>query len=229
MTVEQQADLDCLTFAKALGSLPSESVARRDADAMVRVFTVRLVHSDAAREWASLAGDGSSVTYGWFMGQMDRCRDRLKRPLAGLPLSDDRVRASVWLDADQAQLLAKVEDGPRGYRLIVDCVRGCIPRTRYVQDVSDSPISLFRLWDGDDLLFSVWAGGSAYRVRVWKVSRGAVVELLEASSRGRPDISSAVDGAPTVRTYEADGGTQPTNAVTWEYRDGAFTRAKADR
>jgi len=223
MTVEQQADLDCLIFAKALKDQPP-SPRRLDAEAMERAYLDRLHQSDGSRDWASLANDGASVRYGWFMGQMGWCPTRLKRPTTRPPPSEESARATVWLDADQAQFLAKIEDGPKGYRFVVDCVRGCIPRTRYVQDVSDAPISLFRLWDGDDLLFSVWAGGSAYRVRAWQVSRGKVIQLLEASSRRRPDLVSAPDGAPAVRIYEADSGVQVPAPVTWAYRKGAFTR-----
>lgn len=223
MTMEQQADLDCLIFAKALKDQPP-SLPKSDAEAMERAFLDRLHESNGARDWASLANDGASVRYGWFMGQMSWCPTRLKRPTARPPSSEESARATVWLDVDQAQFLAKIADGPKGYRLIVDCVRGCIPRTRYVQDVPDAPISLFRLWDGDDLLFSVWAGGSAYRVRAWQVSRGKITQLLEASSRGRPDFLSAPDGTPVVRTYEADSGDQAPAPVAWAFRNGTFTR-----
>lgn len=222
MTVEQQADFDCLIFAKALKDGPP-SLLRLDAEGMERAFLGRLRQSNGSTDWASLANDGASVRYGWFMDQMHWCPTRVKRPSARPPTSDESARATVWLDADQAQFLAKIEDGPKGYRLVVDCVRGCIPRTRYVQDVSDTPISLFRLWDGDDLLYSVWAGGSAYRVRAWQVTRGKVIQLLKASSRGRPDFVSAPDGAPVVRTYEADSGVQVPATVAWVYRNGAFT------
>jgi hypothetical protein len=229
MTFEQQVDLDCLTLAKALQGLPAPPLGKRNADAMVRVFSDRLMQSDPSRNWAAITPEGSSVMYGWFMGQLQSCPARVKQPSVLPLLGEDSVRSSVWLDADDAQLLAKIEDGPKGYRLVVDCVRGCIPRTRYVQDISDSPISLFRLGDGDDLLFSIWAGGSAYRVRVWKLSRGGVVQLLKASSRGRPDFVSTDDGAPAVRTYEADSGLQDPHPMTWEYRNGNFTRGSENR
>jgi len=227
MSFEQQVDLDCLTFAKALQGLPSPPLG--NGDTMVRVFSDRLTRSDASKNWAASTNNGSSVRYGWFMGQLQWCPTRLKRPSARPPLSEDSVKASVWLDADEAQLLAKIEVGPRGYRLVVDCVRGCIPRTRYVQDIEDTPISLFRLWDRDDLVFSVWSGGSAYRVRVWKLSKGGAVQLLEASSRARPDFVSASDGSVAVRTYEAESGVQAPNPVTWEYRNGNFTRGTENR
>lgn len=224
MTVEQQADLDCLTLARGLDGRPSPLFGKVDPERMTRVFSDRLRRSDSSRDWTSLAGDGSAVRFGWYLGHVDACAVRLNQPTAHPRLRPESVRASVWLDAHEAQWHATIEDAPKGYRFIVDCVRGCIPPMRYVQDIGDAPISLFRPWDGDDLVYSIWAGGSAYRVRVWKVSLGGVSQVLDASSRGRPDILSAADGTPVVRTYEAESGVGPRSPVAWEYRGGVFIK-----
>lgn len=221
MTIEEQVDLDCLTFAKALQGSALPLRGKDQAGAMVREFSDRLTKSDPRRDWQALTIDPDSIVYGWFMGQSTFCPERLKRPSVQ---PQESLWASVQFEVGRVEWLAKVDDGPRGYRLVVDCLRGCLPRTRYVESVPDNPISLFRLWDGDDLLLSVWSGGSTYRVRAWKVGARGVVPMLEASSRSRPDFLSATDGAPVVRTYEADSGVGPRTPVTWEYRDGAFSR-----
>lgn len=224
MTVEQHLDLDCLTFAKTLQASPAPLPGKAQADAMARAFSDRLAKSDPRRDWNALTTEADAVLYGWFMGHSTSCPERLKRPSARPRDSLESAWASVRLGGDGVEWLAKVDDGPSGYRLVVDCLRGCLPATRYVENVPDSPISLFRLWDGDDLLLSVWAGGSTYRVRAWKVGASGIVPVLEASSRSRPDFLSAADGAPTVRTHEADSGIGPRSPVLWEYRDGAFHR-----
>jgi hypothetical protein len=40
---------------------------------------------------------------------------------------------------------------------------------------------------------------------------------------------STDDGAPAVRTYEADSGVQDPHPLTWEYRNGNFTRGSENR
>jgi len=224
ITVQQQADLDCLSLARAIKASPKPLPDHRQANRMARVFSDRLKRSDPARDWASLAEPPSSAAYGWFMAEVPACQARVKEPSRIPTLGPDSVRASLWVDDNQANLLVQVQDGPRGYRFVVDCVRGCIPAMRYTQGVEDYPISLFRTWDGDDLVYSVWAGGSAYRVRVWRVTRTGVTQVLEASSRGRPDFMSSGDGSPEVRTYEADSGVDTPKPVTWEYRGQTFSR-----
>ncbi|MCR5877738.1 hypothetical protein [Phenylobacterium sp. J367] len=93
-----------------------------------------------------------------------------------------------------------------------------------MQDVGDAPLGLFQLMDGDDLVYSTWASGSAYRVRVWSVRGGHLAQVLEASTRDRPEFVTGRDGAPEVRTTEADGGTQPRRTVVWRYDGAAFQR-----
>lgn len=222
-TADQQADLDCLSLAYGLRSPPTALLNKGEADRMARIYLDRLKRSDPTKRWASLTASPSSIAFGWFVSRLGNCRARLeglsRRPIKAA----DDTRASLWVLEDEAQLHVWVEDAPSGYRLVVDCVRGCRPRVRYSQNVDDTPISLFRLWDGDDLVYSVWSGGVAYRVRVWKVNHLGVSEVLEASSRGRPDFVSSADGAPQIRTYEADGA-GPMQTVQWEYRAGGFSR-----
>lgn len=219
---QQQADLDCLTFAHQAGrSATSRSV---DVKRMSETFATRLHQSDSAKDWSAMAAAWPDVAYGWFMGQDSACRERMKDP-ARLPAPYvRRFDAALRLDADQASFLSTVETGPLGYRFVVRCDLGCPGNPQYVESVSDGPISLFRLSDGDNLIYSLWSGGSAYWVRVWRVDRAGVSKLLEASTRDRPAFTSGPNGEPEVRTYEADGGTQPRQEVTWRYTEGRFSR-----
>ena len=168
----------------------------------------------------------SETLYGWFMTETLLCKARLRSQnasFASKPWGSMRVT-----DRERSDLRVEIQDGPVGYRFVVDCVRGCLATSRYLQDISDSPIGMFKLWDGDDLVYSIWAGGSAYRVRVWAVTARGVSQVLEASSRARPDFLSGPDGAPEIRTFEADGGTQPQRQVLWRFRAGTFAKTEAD-
>lgn len=223
ITAEQQADLDCLSVAVALKAAAGGSQPL--AERLRKTYLGRLQRSDPALDWSSLAIPASETQYGWFMAQTLQCQAQLRSP--GTSLAGKPWGSMLVTDQQTAELRAEIQYGPVGYRFVVDCVPGCLSAGRYSQDISDSPIGLFKLWDGDDLVYSIWAGGSAYRVRVWAVTARGVSQVLEASSRGRPDFLSGPDGAPEIRTYEADGGTQPQRPVLWRYRAGTFAKTEA--
>jgi|EndMetStandDraft_2_1072991.scaffolds.fasta_scaffold49395_1 hypothetical protein len=226
ITAQQLADLDCLGVALAMKAEQKAQPPGGDADAMVRVYSERLRASDPARNWTAETVPPSEITYGWFMGSVRDCGARLTSPSRLPSPSPESIRASLWVRHDLADFSVQAREGPEGYRLVADCVRGCRPQVSYVQSIQDSPISLFRLWDGDDLVYSVWAGGSAYRVRVWRLSRAGMTQLLEVTSRARPDFLTGSDGTAEIRTYEAEGGTQPTHPVVWRYRDGKYSKTE---
>lgn len=225
VTAEQQADLDCLGVGLAMKDMTPRARSSPRAERIVRVYLNRLRESDGARDWKAQVPSAATMVYGWFMGQMQECaagtetsRHVPRAPWASLRFTDD----------DLVQFRAEIQDGPEGYRAVIDCLNHCPVSIRYLQDIGDTPLGLFRRWDGDDLVYSIWAGGSAYRVRVWAVTSHGVSQVLDVASRGRPDFLSARDGESLVRTYEADGGAQPERIVTWRYRSGRFSRTEAD-
>jgi hypothetical protein len=223
---QQQTDLDCLSVGGAIKGLSKGSRHNVDAERLVRVYLGRLQRSDRSRDWKSLVTPPSAMRYGWFMGQIGECRAHLKGSSKATAAPAETKASLRVVDGEMAELQIQIQDGPSGYRLVIDCVRGCSGPIRYSQDISDTPIGLFKLWDGDNLVYSIWAGGSAYRVRAWSVSGHGVSQVLEASSRGRPDFLSGADGEPTIRTYEAEGGTQSRQPALWQYREGKFSRAQ---
>eukprot|EP01035_Chromulina_nebulosa_P012463 gene12463-16614_t len=157
------------------------------------------------------------------MGLLNTCIVAAKRNLRVDQGSLGSISASVTLvDPGVSDFRIEVQDGPVGYRWVADCLRGCGKGMRYSQDISDTPISLFRLWDGDDLIYSVWAGGSAYRVRVWKVGVTGVAKLLKASSASRPEFLTMSGGEQAVRTRERSEGPEAGRSIVWTYRDGVF-------
>jgi hypothetical protein len=118
-----------------------------------------------------------------------------------------------------------VEENARtGYDLRIRCVSACGQPVDVHEPVDDVLMGLFTR-DQDELVFSWWSGGSAYRVRVWQVSDWGVRKVAELSSRGRPDFLTDEMGRPAIRTYEADRGVNPLKSVLRSFIRGRFVVA----
>jgi hypothetical protein len=139
-------------------------------------------------------------------------------PLAASPV------AALRVDGDRSSFMMRVtEDARVGYRIAIDCVERCTRAIHYRAATSDTPMGMF-IRDQDDLVFSLWSGGSAYRVIVWSVSDRNVRKVIELSSRGEPDFMTGLDGSPMIQTYEADSAALPLRRVRWIFRHGRFVR-----
>jgi hypothetical protein len=140
-----------------------------------------------------------------------------------------RIVSSLRVTTDDGVFSAIVEERREaGYDVEITCVSGCPRATSLRASVDDSPLGLFTR-DQDDLLFSTWSAGSAYRVRVWALDRSGIVEVAELSSRGRPAFTSDRFGHATIRTFESESGVTPFRPVLWTYRKGAFIRRDEGR
>lgn len=135
--------------------------------------------------------------------------------------------ASLGVDIDGATVAVVVRDGARGPELAVDCVRRCPRRLHYVDPTGDTPLGLFRLGDADGRVFSLWATGSAYRVRAYEIGARGVRKTLDAGTLGAPEFLTAPGGGTIVRTTERDDRDPPSAAprrVTWTVSRGRFVR-----
>ncbi len=123
--------------------------------------------------------------------------------------------------------------GSRPYRLTIRCARNCSSGTPYAEDMN-TPLGLFRLGDGDPLLYSISASAVAYIVSAYAITDRGVTRVLVTGSRGRPDFFSE-HGTAMIRTYE-----RPTDAsgrelsvvpqpVLWRYQAGTFVRVRGRR
>ena len=121
-----------------------------------------------------------------------------------------------------------VNDRRTGYRLTVDCIIRCARPLHFTMPVGDSPMGLVDL-DRDGLVYSVWGTGCCYVVRVWRVTSGGVIKILETGSRYLPSLITTPE--ITVVTYmrptDADGQETSTSPrpLTWTYRQGRFERS----
>lgn len=135
--------------------------------------------------------------------------------------------ALLRVDAEQASFLATVEgDLAEGYKIQIKCVAKCYHPISYSETIGDSPMGLFA--DENGLLYSKWAGGSAYRVRVWRVTDNGVRKVGEFASWHRePDFTSDKFTRPTIRVYEGGFDFALTlRPVLWTYIRGRFVRQK---
>lgn len=136
--------------------------------------------------------------------------------------------ASLRVEANRGTFIAAVRvDRSAGYQVEIDCVAGCSSPVSYRDPVGDSPLGLFTR-DREDLIFSTWSSGSAYRVRVWHVSDTGIHKVAELSSRGRPDFQSDRFGRSTIRTFEGGSSAGPLHPILWTYRSGSFGRGTRD-
>ena len=75
--------------------------------------------------------------------------------------------ATLRVDADKSTFMVKVtEDASVGHQITIDCVRQCAKAAHYHETTGDTPLGLFSR-DQNNLIFSTWSSGSAYRVVVW--------------------------------------------------------------
>ena len=116
---------------------------------------------------------------------------------------------------------------PTGHRLRISCRSGCAKPVAYVQDEGDAPLSLFRRWDGGTLLYSLWATGSAYHVKVFTLQPEGVRMVLDAYSLSRPDFTSLPGGVEAVRTTERQterSARDDQRTITYAWSGGRFGR-----
>ncbi|WP_448662249.1 hypothetical protein ACG3SL_16470 [Sphingomonas sp. CJ20] len=134
--------------------------------------------------------------------------------------------ASLRIHADASTYFANVDTDPSvGYRLAIACIDACSSSAAYREDIGDVPMGLF-VRDQDGLLFSLWAGGSAYRVRIWRITDAGIRQVAELSSRGRPEFLDDPQGRPIIHTFDAESGTGPRSVIRWTYDGKAFVRSR---
>ncbi|QYE34084.1 hypothetical protein KZX46_14950 [Polymorphobacter sp. PAMC 29334] len=137
--------------------------------------------------------------------------------------------ARLDVDIGSASYAVAVERGgaTTSGALHIDCIAACRSAVHFTEAVDDVPLGLFRLWDGDNLVFTTWGGGSVYRVRAYAINARGVRKVLEAASRGAPAFTTATDGTTVVGTTERgdrDPPSAPLHRVSWTWRHDHFVR-----
>jgi hypothetical protein len=136
--------------------------------------------------------------------------------------------AALRIDGDAFTFVVRVTGGlPDGYQIAIDCTEKCATPVHYRETTNDTPLGLFSR-DQNDLLFSTWSAGSAYRVMVWSVAGDTVRKVVELSSRGTPSFLSDAFGRPIIETYEGDSVAAPLRRVRWTFVNGHFARSASN-
>lgn len=122
-----------------------------------------------------------------------------------------------------------IDEGPSfplHRRLAIDCGFGAKGIAQYREDTQDGFLGAIRLFDGAEHLITTWAGGSAYRVRVYRLGPDAITKVLEAGSIGAPGMRHDRDGGLIIETidYGAVGGrANPVSVMhVWDEATGRF-------
>lgn len=137
-----------------------------------------------------------------------------------------RPAATLRVDGGRSTFMVVVAaEASVGYQITIDCIERCARPVHYEETTGDTPLGLFSR-DQNDLIFSIWSGGSSYRVLVWSLAGNTVRKIAELSSRGRPDFMTVPDGAPVVQTYEGDSGTTALHRVRWVLANDRLQRFK---
>jgi hypothetical protein len=98
-------------------------------------------------------------------------------------------------------------------RLQIICVKGCASEIKFHEDFYDSPVSMFRLWDGSDKLITIWASGSAHWVRIYCVKDDGIHKIFEQATRSAPQFGIDAHGAPIVILDNPDAEAAPIDFV----------------
>lgn len=135
--------------------------------------------------------------------------------------------AALRVGGDASTFVVQVTGGlPDGYQIAIDCIERCARPVHYREATGDTPLGLFSR-DQNDLVFSTWSGGSAYRVIVWSVAGDTVRKVVELSSRGTPNFLSDTYGRSIIETYEGESVVAGLRRVRWTFTNGHFVRSVA--
>ena len=115
---------------------------------------------------------------------------------------------------------------PTHWRLDINCGFGFKDGIQYREDTSDRFLGAIRLFDGAEHLITTWAGGGAYRVRVYRLGPDAITKVLDAGSIGAPGMRYDPDGRLVIDTTlhgPVGGRANPVSVVhIWDETTSQF-------
>jgi hypothetical protein len=127
--------------------------------------------------------------------------------------SEPRLTAQMAFD-EQIYRVSAALDGP----LTIECIEGCAGPVRFSDDPGGTAIGMFRLTDADNLVYTTWVSGSAYRTAVYAVGPNGVHKVFSEYSLGAVDLLGAVAGGPVIRVKQfVSQGTRKTVVRSWRW------------
>jgi len=116
-------------------------------------------------------------------------------------------------------------------RLQIYCLNDCAARIRFQEDFVDTPLSMFRLWDGSNKLITIWTSGSAYWVRVYLIDSEGVQKILDQATRSAPQFGvDSRTGSPVVILDNPESEASPIDykihGTAWEWNGKQYQAMK---
>lgn len=138
--------------------------------------------------------------------------------------------ASLLVDTDGGRVAATVTDRDTKKRLLrqlsISCDGKCAIEP-YVEEVSESPLGLFRLSDVTDNLIATWGAGSGYVVRVYALSSPKVRKVLDVGTKGQPELFMDDHGRDHIRIFvRASERTTRIVQQDWVWTGAEYVKAK---
>jgi hypothetical protein len=152
-------------------------------------------------------------------GKPARCLAAIALFLGGTAAGAETV-ASLRVETERSTFMAKVDYGT-GYEIRFACVDRCRHPLVYREDIGLLPLGLFNRDDEAGLVYSLWAGGVAYRVYVWRVTDTGVKRVFAQASRGRPNFLSDGQGNEVIEIFEGPNNMH-VHPVRWTWRGNRF-------
>lgn len=116
--------------------------------------------------------------------------------------------ATLHLAADHGTFLVKVskleEAKSSGEKVLIKCIEECRQPVSYEEIVDGNILGVFELLDIGDIIFSTWADGDDYVVRVYKIGSASVTKIFDEHTVLPPDFINVASPGLIVRTSEFD-------------------------
>ncbi len=134
------------------------------------------------------------------------------------PTMDHKLRPPNWLPVRTVEII---------------CTTGCPQMVRFTEDVDDVPLGTFRLWDGTSQFVTIWAGATAYWVRIYNVGPNGVEKVLEKATKSAPQFGFAADNSPVVildnPTSVTVSGSFATRGELWKWDEGRYQTVSGEK
>jgi hypothetical protein len=180
------------------------------------------------------------VAFPIFMGFGTLCRadpliDRVTAVMEGETYQFDINETKIREKLPSSLSSTKEAKNYKGYlvfrEITIICVDGCLSQVSYHEEIFDSPISAFRLSDNSPDIITTWDSGSAYWIRIYRISHGVMSKVLEEASVSEPQFKFAKDGSLIVMLSNPDlkpSSKGESNIQAWQFKGKKYQMVPFD-
>ncbi len=114
--------------------------------------------------------------------------------------------------------------------LRIRCIEYCKRHVDYSEKIGDIVVTSFSLGDHSPEFVTIWAGGTCYRVRIYRVEGNRIVKVMEESTKEYPQFVYDKDGEKLIvlgNPYNhIKPGMRTVAGQFWKYRGGKYVPVK---